>query len=539
MPIYLKKDTIRLLEASVESISLAIMGLGMPNRIELREQLAKNAIQIGLVGVAAELAMSAIIVQGAGVNSLQFETGFYKTGSHILDDFRKLIKTKLPKMAFLTQGVKNPSEHMDELIKHTAKFRLLIKSRAGGLHAGIGPSRDVCIICTNEVISFLNTLRMSSRIKPYICNVPGKFEIVKSHTLIIDELAQRIKDSGSLTETAQVLASIYLVLPEIPDEEPDWISAFEKITMAPKEEDISFLLDTLGKSKSASLIKVSKSEIGLPVVVRPNNPNAIPIEPQFLKKSFTSIRDRWYADIGNANGRLEESTYNTPPIESVFELFAFKLEKLNITKVKEDLLNANETWPFICASLSYSGTIGPYWYFVRKTKDIRQLESFINRAIKIGDGCLKKNHGEFKIGIEAIRKKSPLSNNSKFVLDLMSSSELSDTKRKDIVKIAKKNYGKTKALNEEGYKELQLVLDEEMSIGQVLIKLVENGYGLSDNSHKSYWARTLCEAASDEEDLDGLLAVLKSQELQNSHTAARKAMRVIDFLNYGPQVEIK
>lgn len=152
---------------------------------------------------------------------------------------------------------------------------------------------------------------------------------------------------------------------------------------------------------------------------------------------------------------------------------------------------------------------------------------------------MKKNHGEFKIGIEAIRKKSPLSNNSKFVLDLMSSSELSDTKRKDIVKIAKKNYGKTKALNEEGYKELQLVLDEEMSIGQVLIKLVENGYGLSDNSHKSYWARTLCEAASDEEDLDGLLAVLKSQELQNSHTAARKAMRVIDFLNYGPQVEIK
>ena len=63
MPMYLKRDTIRLLEASVESISLAVAALGLPRRYESREPASENSIAIGLAGVSAELAMSAIIVK--------------------------------------------------------------------------------------------------------------------------------------------------------------------------------------------------------------------------------------------------------------------------------------------------------------------------------------------------------------------------------------------------------------------------------------------------------------------------------------------
>ena len=86
MPMYLKRDTIRLLEASVESISMAVTAIGLPKRYELRESVAENAVAIGLAGVSAELAMSAIIVQVKGEQALCFPSGFYKTGTHYFTD---------------------------------------------------------------------------------------------------------------------------------------------------------------------------------------------------------------------------------------------------------------------------------------------------------------------------------------------------------------------------------------------------------------------------------------------------------------------
>ena len=76
MPMYLKRDTIRLLEASVESISMAVTAIGLPKRYELRESVAENAVAIGLAGVSAELAMSAIIVQVKGEQALCFPSAY-------------------------------------------------------------------------------------------------------------------------------------------------------------------------------------------------------------------------------------------------------------------------------------------------------------------------------------------------------------------------------------------------------------------------------------------------------------------------------
>lgn len=537
MPMYLKKSTIRLLEASVESISLAVTAIGLPQRYEMRDSTSKTAAAIGLTGTSAELAMSAIIVQASGEQSLKLPSGFYKTGRRIVDDFRMLISSQVPKLLFLTQGIENATEHISKILEASSKFKLLATSRAGGLHAGKGPSRDVCIACINDVIEFIRLLRMSSRIRPYTETIPHTIEMPKSYELIVDDLIQKINHSALDDDKASTLASIYLVIPELPTEEPTWLQAFDRLMVAPKSQDISFLLDTLQRSKYASLIKVAKSSDSIPVYVQKGNPAALPIEPQYLKKSLSDIKDRFYADRGNANGRLDANQFDPPPIESVYEIFAFGLYTLGIIDDENTQLNAVDTWLLIAASLSYTGTSGPYWYFIKKTSDFGQLEQYINRVAKI----LGKRSGayfkEFKVGMDALKKSKPLTTREKFVHDLLLEYEQASTKQQNLVSVSKKYIGKDKELCEEAQADLLRVQDEEMHVGEMLIKIAEEKYTFTNVASRKYWTRILCETASEPEDLQGLLAILKTPELNAAHTAVRKAFRVIDFINYGPKTE--
>lgn len=173
---------------------------------------------------------------------------------------------------------------------------------------------------------------MSSRIKPYTETVPHIIEMPKSYDLIVDDLIRKLNQSTSSNEKASAIASIYLVIPELPTNEPEWLQSFDRLMVSPQNNDIAFLLDTLEKSRYASLIKVAKSVDSIPVSVQKGNPSALPIEPQYLKKSFSDIRDRWYADRGTANGRLEQKQFDPPPIESVYEIFAFHFDVLQITR---------------------------------------------------------------------------------------------------------------------------------------------------------------------------------------------------------------
>ena len=472
MPMYLKRDTIRLLEASVESISLAVAALGLPRRYESREPASENSIAIGLAGVSAELAMSAIIVQAKGEQALRFPSNFYKTGSHIVDDFRLLITSQIPKMVFLTQNVRNPADHISKILELSSKFKLLTKSRAGGLHAGKGPSRDVCIACVNNVIDFINLLGQSSRIKPYTESVPRTIDMPKSYDLIIDDLVRKLNQSSSNEDKAIAISSIYLVIPELPEEEPEWIQAFERLMVIPKETDISFLLDTLQASRYASLIKVAKSSDAIPVVVQKGNYAALPIEPQYLKKSFSDIRDRWYADRGTANGRLDQKQFDPPPIESVYEIFTFQFHVLRITDSEEAQLTAADTWPLIAASLAYAGTRGPCWYFVRKTSDWGQLEAYMNRASMVGRK-LKKGFEEFKSSFEALKAGKPITKTEKYVSELLEQYPVSF---KDGAKF-KNKIG--------DHKELRKISDEICREHE--LSVLENSEFYSKGKKKEYW----------------------------------------------------
>lgn len=537
MPMYLKRSTIRLLEASVEAISMAVTSLGLPKRYELRESTAENAVAIGLAGVSIELAMSAVIVQAKGEQSLRMPSGFYKTGTHIVDDFKELITSQIPKLLFLTQNVKTPSEHLSTLRSLASKFKLLTKARAGGLHAGIGPSRDVCIACVNDVIKFVQLLGQSSRIKPYTETLPHAIEIQKSYDIIVDDLIKKLNNSSSAEDKSKALSSIYLVIPELPEEEPEWMEAFDRLIVAPKSNDITFLLDTLQNSKYASLIKVAKTPNALPVTIQKGNSLALPIEPQYLKKSFSDIRDRWYADRGIANGRLDQKQFDPPPIESVYEIFAFQFHLLQITDSEQTQLTAVDTWPLIAASLSYSGTLGPYWYFVRKTSDWPQLETYMNKAVKVAGKALEKGFKEFKSSFNVLKSQKALSKKEGYVTKLLKAYEQASDKREKLLQLRDKYADTDKKLCETAESDLTDVVNDTLSIGEMLVKLVENEYTFTNTDSRKYWARVLCESASEIEDAQGLVAVIKDHELSAAHTAVRKALRIIDFINYGPKIE--
>jgi len=68
MPLYLRRDSIRMFEASLNVLHLALSNLGTTARYEVRQSNSMHAAEIGLIGSAAELAMSACLVHAHGLS---------------------------------------------------------------------------------------------------------------------------------------------------------------------------------------------------------------------------------------------------------------------------------------------------------------------------------------------------------------------------------------------------------------------------------------------------------------------------------------
>jgi hypothetical protein len=151
MPPFLRQDAVRLLEAGLDCLNLAITGLGIPRRNKPRVLASEYATEIGLIGSAAELALSASYVQAYGPERLTIQGRHFKTAAQVIDEFSTLLKSPTPALAFLTKGIPDPEVHRKELVQRCKKLRLLATLRAGGLHAGRGPSREVCISLAKDI----------------------------------------------------------------------------------------------------------------------------------------------------------------------------------------------------------------------------------------------------------------------------------------------------------------------------------------------------------------------------------------------------
>jgi len=530
MPSLLRKDAIRLLEASVNSLNLALIGLSLPLRNEPREHSSLYSSEIGLIGAAAEQAVNACITQVFGLKGLLTADGKFKSASQIFDEFVNMLKSPNPRSSFLFQGIEDPVAHRQQLLSKTTKFRLLAKSRAGGLHAGVGPSREVAIFLAKDVSDFLSELSKSTRIKPYLSFIPKPHDIVKDHTTLIEELAIRVNQSKSVQDKAICLSSAFLILPDISEIKPEWLDAFERVSITPTSNDIVLLLDALNKAVPSTLIRASGNGSAMPVKVEPNNPSAIPISPQFLRREFNQLNEQWHADAAIANGRLKQKILDLPPQDFIWDIFGVGIENLNILE-KASGLPAQQTWPFIASSLSTSGTVLPYWFIVRKTENLKELNALMKRVEKLAKGYLRRNLPEFFTGLECIIFNQSLNEDSKLYQDTSSLYSQTDEKRSVLNSIVERR--KIYSIDEKEIIEIiDLLLNELIDFSEALIKICD--LELTDNSQKIYWIRTLAECCYDQEDIPGLLYALRKEELNPAKTAIRKSLRLIDFLTYGP-----
>ena len=165
-----------------------------------------------------------------------------------------------------------------------------------------------------------------------------------------------------------------------------------------------------------------------------------------------------------------------------------------------------------------------------------QMEAYINKAAKFGGKALQTGLKEFKPSFEALRNEKTLSKKETWVSELLDAYDKAATKKESLATLVEKHQGKEKELCAEAQADLLQVSAEDQPVGKVLVRLAENKYSFNNDASRRYWARTLCEAATEVEDASGLLSILKTPELSSAHTSARKALRVIDFINFGPAI---
>lgn len=533
MPSLLRRDAIKLLDGGLECYILSLCGANIPNLRNRRFYESRYAPVIGLLGAAVELLIKACLIQAKGPEIMIRDDGFYKYGRESIDEFRHGINKSDKDFAFLWNDTDNPNATRETILDYTLKFRMLQTLRANGLHAGVGPSRDVVIITVNDVYDFIQLLSQSKRLKPYFKSIPKPELPITNRAAIIEDLNRRLLGSTELDDKAGLLRSIYLVLPHVPDIEPEWLKVFEKVSVTPTEKDLSYLVTTLADAHGVHLLKQRGGGQGIPVTIEPNNPNAIPISIQYLKRELTQISDQFYADIASANGRLKEGFLDLPPDDVVYDLFTIGFENTPIFLDAEFKLTAQQTWPFIASAISVQGTPRPYWFLIKQCNELQKLKTIMIDIVKYGNGYYRNNIDEIKTGIDCLTEAWPkdysINKELKYTLEKYT---LDRNKLRNM--IIRELKGKYRP-DIDTVSILEKLAKGEERLGIAIQTILKSGQ-LDENKKK--WVKSLAPFSYKYDDRSGLLAILRTDDLLSLHTMARKFLRLIDVLRFGPLTTI-
>ena len=167
------------------------------------------------------------------------------------------------------------------------------------MHAGQGASVRCRVLVGKDVADFFGAARRralnGSRTSKDAPAVPA---LPKERTIIAQELAAAVKGKDKVAVGA-ALANIFLVLPDLSEDAPEWLSALERVHVNAKPNDISVLLKSLQSATVGDLMKVGKGASGIATKIDPDNPNAIPIYIAGMKKKFDNASDSWNAYVGH------------------------------------------------------------------------------------------------------------------------------------------------------------------------------------------------------------------------------------------------
>ena len=533
MPRLIKNETLRRLSVSQECLSLAFSRLATPKPLGYDPEPSDWAIEIGLIGIAADLAIAAALYEMLGPSGIRRkDSGFYFTASEALAAFRKTLASRIPKTSVLTEGLPKSAIHLRKLEDACSNFAVLFTARAAAVHAGEGAAHDVVFCVGKYVADFLALLAEGSNWKPYLRNIPAIPALPKEKTLIAQELAALVKAGGQ--KAASALSGIFLVLPELTKSEPDWLKSLERVQVSPKANDITVLVKSLQQSSVGDLFKVGKGANAIAARIDPTNPDAIPIYAAGMKKKFDNPLDGWSAHIGLANAELEKGIFAPPPIESIYSFAANGIDQIGLPPEEiKNGLPSHSIWPFVAGALAYSGTKGPSFFLVRalKESEFGQLTALLQRASKLSN-TLKKVLPNYQELYEGVVKNKLVSADS--VLSKMYSRDI-EIRRKARRALPQKLEDRAENADKKrqpAYQALIKEISQSDAVAPALAKVVEGTIDLGGD--KIPVVRGLIEAASEKEDLATLASILINKAVPQVSTTIRKAIEEIDFSFYGP-----
>lgn len=543
MPKFLKESAIGILESGVESYLLALYGMTLPSIRTQRKQEVKYAPVIGLFGASSELLVKACLVQAKGLSAM-FRDGdvssrVFRFGSEVIEEFRKDVRDANQSISYLWRSTTDFAEQQQQLLHYLDKFKLLQELRAGGLHAGVGCSRDIVVSVANDLYCFIMLLAQGKKLKAYLKNIPAPEATIRDREAIIEDLTRRMNAVKEPADKAGYLRNMYLVLPYIPEFQPDWITAFDKIAVAPPTiNDVTYLAKTLSDAHSIYLLKNRGGKSGIPVRVEPNNPDALPISIQHIKRTLSSIPDKFNNDIMTANTRLEEKRLDLPIDDFLIDLYALGLEKAGVLVSPNKQLTAQQAWPFVVAAYSTAKTPIPCWFIVKTCDEIEQLIAFLKRSNDIGNGYLRRRMGAVINSLQALQ------NNATVYLGKEKDPAFSDicSYAKSITHIKAEQLHPYTPMFLRRYPpgvEVSSIIHEfvngNKNAGDTLASMLKLDK-LTDNERKS--ALALIPLCNSPENKNGLISILRTKHLSGYVSQARKLMFFSDFIENGPRLQL-
>lgn len=541
MPKFLKNDTIALLDGGTEAFLLGLYGMAMPTQRHLHKKETKYAPIIGLFGSSAELLVKACLVQAKGLVSMfrdgDITKGVYRFGNETIEDLRKYIRDEDACISYLWGNQDEHEEQKKQILHYLGKFKLLQELRANGLHAGLGCSRDIVVSTAGDIYEFILLLSQSKKLRPYLKNIPAPEATIRDREAIIEDLSRRFRSAKGIENKIDSLRSMYLVLPYIPEMKPDWVDEFDKIAVAPNtENDLTYLAKTLSDAHSIYLLKNRGGKDGIPVRVDPQNPDALPIAIQNIKRTLKTTPDKFNNDVLSANTRLEEGRLDLPVDDFLIDLYILGLEETKVLTAENAKLTAQQAWPFVAAAYSTNGTPRPCWFIIRVCDEIDQLIAYVKKAEKYGNGYLRRRVPQLIRSLEAIKD-----NNS------ISFTGAKDPIFKEIYpykikceNIAKKSnnpftpeFLRKCSISESISPIVHEYVVGNKNAGNALAAILEKDI-LTDGDRKACLA--LIPFCFEDSDKNGLVSILRTEHLKGYHSLARKMIFFADFLKDGPSV---
>lgn len=541
MPKFMKNKALEILDGALAAYRLGVYGMSFPFEGSKRNENAPFAPVMGLLGASAELLIKACLVQANGIDSMyksgSESSGVYKYGSDVLNEFRQQIQDDAPTVSFIWKNTEEKENQKEILLNGLNKFKLVQQLRADGLHAGIGCSRDIAVSFANDLYQFILILAKGKRLKPYLKNVPKPNTITVDREALIDDLSRRLDVQKGIDGKMGYLRNMYLVLPYIPENAPDWIENFEKATIVPPTvDDINYLVQTLTNAHSIHLLKSRGGKEGLAVKVEPLNPNAIPVDVQYIKRELNTDTARFNNAVLTANSSLARGQLDLPNEKFLIDLFSVGIRDAAGISIGEKF-TAQQAWPFVVSAFSSHGTPRPCWGFVKECDELDQLIALIRRALKYGNGYFKHRSDELIAGINAIKK------GTYFDLDKHPKSVYKGYKvwvskhmENKIANPFTPTFIKQNPVSQVMSQYIQEYIEGKSSAGRVLSKIVEDKL-FGDNEKKVI--RVLIELCSEYHVRQGLISVLNNDndQLEPYRSRVRKYMFFSDMYTFGPRVQ--